>query len=34
LCAETNRWTRPMTTETPDIPIVDAHQHFWNLDRN
>ena len=23
-----------MTTETPDIPIVDAHQHFWNLDRN
>lgn len=23
-----------MTTETSDIPIVDAHQHFWNLDRN
>jgi predicted TIM-barrel fold metal-dependent hydrolase len=23
-----------MTTETPDIPIVDAHQHFWNLERN
>ena len=25
-----------MTTETADmvIPIVDAHQHFWNLDRN
>lgn len=25
-----------MTTDTPDrvIPIVDAHQHFWNLDEN
>ena len=25
-----------MTTETPpnDIPIIDAHQHFWDLDRN
>ena len=23
-----------MTTETPDIPIVDAHQHFWNLEQN
>jgi len=23
-----------MTTETPDLPIVDAHQHFWNLERN
>jgi predicted TIM-barrel fold metal-dependent hydrolase len=23
-----------MTTETPDIPIVDAHQHFWNLERH
>ena len=25
-----------MTTETreAEIPIVDAHQHFWNLERN
>jgi predicted TIM-barrel fold metal-dependent hydrolase len=23
-----------MTTEMPDLPIVDAHQHFWNLERN
>lgn len=23
-----------MTTEVPDIPIIDAHQHFWDLDRN
>ncbi|MGN6569816.1 MAG: amidohydrolase family protein [Pseudolabrys sp.] len=23
-----------MTTPQADIPIVDAHQHFWNLDRN
>lgn len=23
-----------MTTETPDIPIVDPHQHFWDLGRN
>ena len=23
-----------MTTATPDFPIVDAHQHFWNLEQN
>jgi predicted TIM-barrel fold metal-dependent hydrolase len=31
-----SRWTDAMTTDTADtvIPIIDAHQHFWNLNRN